>query len=626
MNEQLNDHIINFEAFQRKNSLVLNHMKEHIFIFYEGIYLFANIAHKGFLGLVEDICGKRVDEILEKEVADELIRKMQQVYLHKIEIAFDLNWRDYRKIDHCFTIRYIPVLDIQNKVKYVIGIGTDISEKVQMEHQLKLRELRYQDIIENQRELICRWLPDTTLTFVNKAYAFFFGRTKDELIGRKFIDLIPGIDQEDVLNQIQNINVQNPTIVYDHRVIDANGEIKWQQWRDTGFFDENGNLVELQSVGQDITERKEKEMYLLKKYRKLENKMTANLTVLNDVQKRYHQLNHELTRTQKYFHSIFETPIISILLIKDMKIIMANSKARDLMSSPDEVGENNSILDYVHKDDQIDFQRLLKTNTEYSRMKFRLKTVQGFTYCSGSFFYFADRSETVLSFMDTMQHGVPEDQSTTDYNPVSYQPEDNEKRIFSQIIRSWTATLQARDPYTYQHLRRSTRLALAIAEQMGLPESSIQAISIAGAIHDIGKLVIPLEILNKPGRLNDHEFNIIKSHCQTGYEIIKKIEFPWPISQIILQHHERVDGSGYPKGIRGGDILQEARILAVADVVEAMTSHRPYRPALGQEAALSEITQHKGILYDEMVVDACFQVFEKKGFSFDIVAEKEEFL
>lgn len=139
MNEQLNDHIINFKPFQRKNSLVLNHMKEHIFIFYEGIYLFANIAHKGFLGLVEDICGKRVDEILEKEVADELIRKMQQVYLHKIEIAFDLNWRDYRKIDHCFTIRYIPVLDIQNKVKYVIGIGTDISEKVQMEHQLKLR-------------------------------------------------------------------------------------------------------------------------------------------------------------------------------------------------------------------------------------------------------------------------------------------------------------------------------------------------------------------------------------------------------------------------------------------------------------------------------------------------------
>jgi HD-GYP domain-containing protein (c-di-GMP phosphodiesterase class II) len=151
---------------------------------------------------------------------------------------------------------------------------------------------------------------------------------------------------------------------------------------------------------------------------------------------------------------------------------------------------------------------------------------------------------------------------------------------------------------------------------MKLPQDKIEGIRIASLVHDIGKISLPAEILNKPTKLTEIEFNLIKDHSQTGYDILKSIEFSWPIAQIILQHHERLDGSGYPQGLKGEDILLEAKIIGVVDVVEAMSSHRPYRPALGIDAALEEITQKKGILYDPEVVDACTKLFKEKEFKF----------
>ena len=136
----------------------------------------------------------------------------------------------------------------------------------------------------------------------------------------------------------------------------------------------------------------------------------------------------------------------------------------------------------------------------------------------------------------------------------------------------------------------------------------------AGVIHDIGKMVVPAEILSKPGKITEHEFGIIKSHPEVGYNILKKIDFPWPIAQIVYQHHERMDGSGYPQGLLGKDILLEARIMAVADVVEAMASHRPYRPALGIDMALEEISKNRGVIYDPEAVDACLRIFKEERF------------
>ncbi len=165
-----------------------------------------------------------------------------------------------------------------------------------------------------------------------------------------------------------------------------------------------------------------------------------------------------------------------------------------------------------------------------------------------------------------------------------------------------------RDPYTAGHQKRVTDLACAIAEEMSLSKEQIEGLQMAGLIHDVGKILVPAEILSKPGRLTEIDFSMIETHPKVGYDILKTIEFPYPVAQIVIQHHERMDGSGYPAGLTGKEILLEARILAVADVVEAIASHRPYRPALGQDKAIEEISQNRGVLYDPKAVDACLKV------------------
>ncbi len=171
---------------------------------------------------------------------------------------------------------------------------------------------------------------------------------------------------------------------------------------------------------------------------------------------------------------------------------------------------------------------------------------------------------------------------------------------------------ETRDPYTAGHQKNVSQIAIFIAQEMKLPKDKIEGIRIASLVHDIGKISLPAEILNKPTKLTEIEFNLIKDHSQVGYDVLKSIEFPWPIAQIILQHHERLDGSGYPQGLKGEDILLEAKIIGVVDVVEAMSSHRPYRPAWGIDKALEEISKNKGILYDPEVVDACIKLFKEK--------------
>lgn len=190
------------------------------------------------------------------------------------------------------------------------------------------------------------------------------------------------------------------------------------------------------------------------------------------------------------------------------------------------------------------------------------------------------------------------------------------KTIGYETMEALATIVEFRDPYTASHQQRVTQLACAIAEVMNLPEDNITGLYLAGLIHDIGKVSVPAEILCNPNKLSIDEFNIIKMHPTLGYEILKGLELPWPIAQIIHQHHERIDSSGYPLGLSGKDILLEARILAVADVVEAMASHRPYRASLGLDHALHEIVKHRGKLYDPNAVDACLKVFKELVFEF----------
>ena len=216
---------------------------------------------------------------------------------------------------------------------------------------------------------------------------------------------------------------------------------------------------------------------------------------------------------------------------------------------------------------------------------------------------------TVGSFMDITEQKLAEEELKQSLNDL--------RRAMEGAVQAMALIIESRDPYTAGHQRRVTFLACAIAEEMGLSPSQVDGIRMAGSTHDIGKIHVPAEILSKPGRLADFETSIIKTHPQIGYDVLKEINFPFPVAQTVLQHHERMDGSGYPYGLSGEDILLEARIISVADVVEAMSSHRPYRPAIGVDSALQEIYQNSGILYDSDVVMVCLRLFKEKEFQFE---------
>lgn len=188
-----------------------------------------------------------------------------------------------------------------------------------------------------------------------------------------------------------------------------------------------------------------------------------------------------------------------------------------------------------------------------------------------------------------------------------------------QIIHALTTITEIRDPYTSSHQKRVARLAHEIGRELRFTGHQITGLYVAGLLHDIGKIYVPNEILTRPGSINEYEFNLIKKHCEVGYEILYKIEFPWPVAEYVVQHHERIDGSGYPYNLKREEIHIESMVLAVADVVESISSHRPYRPALGIGYAIEEIKKGKNTLYEARVVDACLRVLTRKNFNFDEV-------
>jgi putative nucleotidyltransferase with HDIG domain len=229
------------------------------------------------------------------------------------------------------------------------------------------------------------------------------------------------------------------------------------------------------------------------------------------------------------------------------------------------------------------------------------------------------RDNRLSLWVENYIYKLPSGEIVAVYDDVTRDREADERlrKMMEGVIHAVAMITESRDPYTAGHQERVSRLAVAIASDLGFEEKDIEGIRIGGLVHDIGKVCVPAEILSKPTRLSEAEFSLIKNHPRVGYETLMKIEFPWPLNRMVLQHHERLDGSGYPRGLKGEAIIMEARILAVADVVEAMVSHRPYRPACGLDKALEEVKRGKGATYDARVVDCCIRLFAESRFSFD---------
>lgn len=357
--------------------------------------------------------------------------------------------------------------------------------------------------------------------------------------------------------------------------------------------------------------------------------MSRNEPTYRELQERVTQLEFEnehlatefqsvVNEYQAQYHTMLDSVDAQMSLINsDMKVVWANKNTKELYGS-DIVGEYCFKVCPGKRGPCKDTSSCL-VKKAFIMGEVKRHETEGYdkkgekTYLNGSAKVISKDSRGKPTAVFRIYNDITEQKKT------EIELKESMLRLRNNLagtIQAMAMTVETRDPYTAGHQRRTSDIARCIAQEMGLPGKQVDGIRMAGVIHDLGKISIPAEILSKPGKICKPEYSLIKYHPQTGYDILKGIDFRWPVAEIVRQHHERMDGSGYPFGLAGNDIMLESRIIGVADVIEAMSSHRPYRPALGINMAFSEIRQNKGKLYDPDVVDATIRLFAKKEFSF----------
>ena len=323
----------------------------------------------------------------------------------------------------------------------------------------------------------------------------------------------------------------------------------------------------------------------------------------------------ERKQTEELFKSLFVNSPNPIFIIQDGKLKLVNPQFIKELGYPEEKVLDSDFSKFIYPDDREMVreraEQLLKKGScspfEYRGVRKNgdirqvLEVLTSITY--------RGKRAILGNVKDITEIRQVKEELQQSYERL--------KKTMDATIETMSRMIEAKDPYTAGHQQRVSQLAVAIAKELNFSPDKIEEVRITSLIHDIGKIGTPTEILTKPTGLTDIEFGLIKNHSQVGHDILKSINFSFPIAQIVLQHHEKIDGSGYPRGLKGDEILLEAKIICVADVVEAMSSHRPYRPALGIDAALEEISKNRGILYDPEIANICLRLFKEKGFKFE---------
>jgi PAS domain S-box-containing protein len=471
-----------------------------------------------------------------------------------------------------------------NVVEAVIVNYRDITERKLFEEALRKSELMFRNIFENSPVGIFL-LQNRVFVEVNPALCSITGYLPEELIGQSVsIGYADREEYERVGKIIYEQVAKNGTGFLETLMKRKNGKI-FNGLLYLNPIDPQDSSLGYQGIMIDITERKITEEALKKSetnYRNIfENAMEG----------------------------IYQSTMAgSFITVNAAFVRMAGyDSPEELIKSVKDIGTQL----YVYPEDRKKFLKIREENG------FVEKFETEFYKKDGSTFWVRINARVVEDEHrgSTYTEGLIEDITLRKHAEEKlYQSLDSLKKAINTTVQVLVFASEARDPYTAGHQARSAHLACAIATEMGLAEEKIDGIRMVGIIHDIGKLSIPAEILTKPTKLTSLEFSLIKEHSRSGYEMLKDVESPWPLAEIVYQHHERMDGSGYPRNLKEDEILIEARILAVADVVEAMASHRPYRASLGMEAALKEIEKKKGILYDDVVADACLRLFREKGY------------
>jgi PAS domain S-box-containing protein len=465
-----------------------------------------------------------------------------------------------------------------------MGIIEDITERKQTEDALRESEELYRTIFDNTGTSMILIEEDMTISMSNGEFVRNTGYSPDEINGHmKWTEIIHPDDLERMVEQhrLRRESQGSALPSYEFRYVTKTGDIRDTLLTITLVPGTKKSIASL----IDITERKKAE--------------------------------EALKNSETKYRDIFENAIEGIYqATMEGKFITANAAFARMTGydSPEELIESIKDIEtqlYVNTADRKRFLEIMKAKgfIDGFEVEFYKK--------DGSNFWVVINARTVMDGQGKIIYfeGLIEDITNRKIAEEKLQQTLGSLRnAVGVTIKVLASAVEAKDPYTAGHQIRSADLARDIATEMGLCQDKIEGIRIAGSIHDIGKLSIPAEILSKPTKLTDIEFSLIKEHSQKGYEMLKNVESPWPLAQIVYQHHERMNGSGYPRNLKGDEILMEARIMAVADVVEAMASHRPYRPTLGIEAALAEIEKNKGILYDNAVADVCLRLFREKGY------------
>jgi PAS domain S-box-containing protein/putative nucleotidyltransferase with HDIG domain len=472
------------------------------------------------------------------------------------------------------------------EVTGTLSFGRNITERKQAEYALKESEERYRTLLSNIPMGVFRTTADSDgiLLSANLALARMFGyKTTDEIQNTRVADLY--LNTEDRLKFIETITDVGSISGYEVQFRRKDGSSFWGSLTARAVKDENGNIKSFDGVLEDITERK--------------------------------RIQEALSESQERYRRLLDHNPAAIVVHVAGIIVYCNKASLDLVaaSCPDDA-LGKKIFDFVHPDyREIVLERVKLCQKEG---KFAEPIEEKFLRLDGK------SIDVEVTAIPITYHGKPATQvvfwdiTKRKHDEESIQNSlDDLQRTLEGTVDALASAVETRDPYTAGHQKEVARLACVLAEEMDLPEELIEGLRVASLLHDIGKIKIPAEILSKPALLTDIEYNLIKTHPQAGLDILKTITFPWPVGKIVLQHQERLDGSGYPQGLKGNEICIEARILGVVDVVEAMCSHRPYRSSRGLEKALKEITQHKGKLYDSNVVDACVKLFKDNKFKFE---------
>jgi len=505
--------------------------------------------------------------------------------------------------DHWYETLKFPVELGRNRVG-VGGFIRDITDSKKAEEALKEKDEFMESIIQSSAVATFVINAEHKVIYWNKACEDLTGIKSDDLLGagdhwKAFYDH-PRPCVADVIIDNKFSEMTNLYKVYAKSVLIPDG-IRAEGWYPNlggknryivfdaaPIRDDNGKLIAAIETLQDITKRKQAEDALQEGQRQLKAILDniPDIAWLKDKESRFIAVNEPLGKScgLKPEDLVGKTDLdiwsedLAEKYRADDKEVMESGK-RKQVEEPLKDSEGNSLWIATTKTPIYDEQGNFIGTAGIAR----------------------DITERKLS-EEKLQHTL-----------------DSLRKAFGTTVQVLVSAVETRDPYTAGHQIRSANLARAIASEMNLPQDKIEAIRMAGPIHDIGKLSVPAELLSKPTKLTEIEFSLIKEHARTGYAMLKDVESPWPLAEIVYQHHERMDGSGYPRHLKGEEILMEARILAVADVVESMASHRPYRPAIGLNKALEEIGNNKGTLYDADVVDACLRLFREKGYQLEVI-------